>query len=365
MTDIFDLPEIYKNNFYPGAEKLHKLALEKYPTIKRKDVNTFLKNQAEVQVVTQTKERKNQGHMIALLPNEIWEMDIYVMDRYEKQNDGYSYILAVVDVFTRKAFAEPMKKKDINTVCKTFLKIIVDAAATPRSIISDSDSSFTGDEFLDLCEKHKIALQTVVVNDHKALGIIDNFARRVKTTLTKLFLFTKSTNWIEYLPTLMKLYNATAHSSLDDLTPNQASEDGNFSNILEINLSKAQANEKFIDLKDGNKVRVDIQTKFTKGTDQKYSDEVYTVKNVNGNKITLDNGKTFKRSSVIKVPDDAESTEIFKPGKEAKVQKKVKQVLKKEGLKESDKIQSHQEDVPVKRSSRERKQTKNNDFIYL
>jgi hypothetical protein len=42
---------------------------------------------------------------------DIFVLDIFVLDKYSKQNKGYGYIFAMVDVFSRKAYAYPMKHK--------------------------------------------------------------------------------------------------------------------------------------------------------------------------------------------------------------------------------------------------------------
>ena len=237
-----------------------------------------------------------------------------------------------MDVFTRKAYAEPMKNKDIKTVCETFQKIINESGAKPRSIICDNDGAFTGELFQELCIKLKIALQPSIVSDHKSLGIIDNFARRIKRTITKIFLNTKSTVWYSQLPRIINLYNESPHSSIDDLTPEEAGAPKNFENIFEINSSKSIANEKFTDLNIGDKVRLDIRTQFTKGTDQAYSDKVYKVIKVDNRNITLDNEKSYKRSSLVKVPDSAKDTNISQPVQKAIKAKRVKTVLAREGL---------------------------------
>ena len=142
MSKDFNLKEIYKNNFFPAPEKLFQLVKKDNPDVKRKDIQDFVNNVEAEQLTKERKERKKQGHIISLLPNELWQMDIYVLDRYSKKNKGYAYILAVVDVFTRKAYAEPMKNKDIKTVCETFQKIINESGFKTRSIICDNDGAF-------------------------------------------------------------------------------------------------------------------------------------------------------------------------------------------------------------------------------
>ena len=45
------------------------------------------------------------GHILSNSPNEKWQLDIFYLIKYHKQNHGYKYILACRDIFTRKAYA--------------------------------------------------------------------------------------------------------------------------------------------------------------------------------------------------------------------------------------------------------------------
>ncbi len=95
-------------------------------------------------------------------------------------------------------------------------------------IMSDSDAAFKRDEdqnFRKVLNDNNAVLETVKLNDHHALGVIDVFAKNLKRILSKEFLDNKSTKWINLLPDIIEHYNNTPHSSLDDITPNQAISD--------------------------------------------------------------------------------------------------------------------------------------------
>ena len=49
------------------------------------------------------------------------------------------------------------------------------------------------------------------LGDHHALGIIDNFAKRIKTTLTAMFLKNNKTRWIDYKEGIVNHYNRSEH----------------------------------------------------------------------------------------------------------------------------------------------------------
>ena len=48
----------------------------------------------------------------------------------------------------------------------------------PRSMISDQDRAFIQGAFQKMVDKYDIALNMNALKDHRALGIIDNFAKR-------------------------------------------------------------------------------------------------------------------------------------------------------------------------------------------
>jgi hypothetical protein len=42
------------------------------------------------------------------------QLDIFVLTKYEYYNKGYGYILCIIDIFSRKVWAYPMKGKSLS-----------------------------------------------------------------------------------------------------------------------------------------------------------------------------------------------------------------------------------------------------------
>ena len=102
------------------------------------------------------------------------------------------------------------------------------------------------------------------MGDHHALGIIDNFSKRLNFIFSKKFKKHKNTRWINKLDGVIKIYNNTAHSSLGGLTPNEATKEEHIAKLVEINRVKRKYNKIVLDLEAGDKVRKLITTVFTK-----------------------------------------------------------------------------------------------------
>jgi hypothetical protein len=56
--------------------------------------------------------------------DDLWAADLIDMEKYSEENEGYFYLLNIIDKFSKFAWVLPIKKKDGVTVSKAFRKII-------------------------------------------------------------------------------------------------------------------------------------------------------------------------------------------------------------------------------------------------
>ena len=76
--------------------------------------------------------------------NEIHSTDLVDMTQYSKINRGYKYIFTNIDVFSKIAYAFPLKSKKIRDIKPCFEKIF--KKNKPNYIWSDRESSFFSKE---------------------------------------------------------------------------------------------------------------------------------------------------------------------------------------------------------------------------
>ena len=332
IKKVYEANNFKKTNLYKKVNALH-------PDIAQRHVTSFLKQDYTTQL-TQTKHKQEaKGHIVATTPNELWQFDILDLSRYSRRNNGFRYLLACVDVFTRKAYLEEMMKKDAINVKDAFEFILKRAHVQPHSLLSDQDGAFLGGEFGEYIKTKQIVLNTNALRDHHVMGIIDNFAFRIKNILTKGFLNEKNVEWRSKIQQIVDNYNKDETTALGGLAPDEAGKKelgpeekppnkpespdekkqrglrnatrlSNYETVLNLNLDKRAENNQVASLSVGDKVRATTikNPALHKGTDPKWSDEVFEVSMVKGNTITLDSGVVFKRNDLFKVPDDTPST---------------------------------------------------------
>jgi len=328
-----DLEKYYKQFNFPASSTFVKQLKNEGIKITKKEIDDFLVSRVEQQQTTiQSNRKKLLGKIVAYRPLSLIQMDIFDMQNYTRTNKGYKYILCIIDVFTRKVWTYAMKKKDNDNVQESFFKKFLQQSGiqnnTPTILMSDNDSTFINKSFQEILEKNKIIHQPNIIDDHHALGLIDRFARTIKTIFTRLFVQTKSDNWIDHIDEIVANYNNNGHTSIDNIKPNDAFLKKNLKKIYNINYEKSLFNISVSDIDVNDKVRIKLKGKFRKGTDARYTDEVYTVTKVRGNSITLDDDKVYKRSSLLIVPPTTVSNEknvIVRVQRQNKIERNIQQ----------------------------------------
>jgi hypothetical protein len=271
-------------------------------------------------------------------------MDLLDVSKYAKQNNNYNFILLVIDVFTRKAYAVGTKTKSVEAVIDAFNKVIKQAdGKTPQTITSDNESAFLSGTFEDLLDKNKIVLDPNVKGDHNSLGIVDFFCKRLRLIISKNSIRTGNKyNWYDSLDKFMRNYNNTPNTAIEDIAPNEADKPENTEIIFEKNLIKSRQNKQVSDLVIGDTVRLRIATKFTKASEPQFSDAIYKVVKINGANIQLNNDQVVKRVNLLKVVHTSKPV-LTNTYKLAHIESKAKRIKKKEDIKEANIIVSTRE----------------------
>jgi hypothetical protein len=130
----------------------------------------------------------------------------------------------------------------------------------------------------------------------------------LKQIFTKIIL-KNNANWIDFLQPVITQYNKKPHISIGDIAPNNASDADNYALIVHINKLKSLKNSNVSDLEIDDKVRILESTIFLKGTEPQYSKKIYTIKAVNGKRITLNNDVIKKRNMLLKIPNDTKESD--------------------------------------------------------
>ena len=141
--------------------------------------------------------------------NDLFQGDIVEMRPYAAENEGNNYLLTIIDTFTKKAWAVPMKTKTATEVAEALKSILDTLKETPKFLQTDQGGEFFNGPVSRLLNKHNIKLYASF-SPLKA-SIIERFNRTLKTWMWKEFSLQGNYKWIHKLKELLKKYNSRIH----------------------------------------------------------------------------------------------------------------------------------------------------------
>jgi hypothetical protein len=332
--------EDYFSNFYYSPENVFNdpnriwQVIKKdmqYKTIKykKRDFLKWVLDQKEYQV-NKTNILPHDLHTI-IAPNDSYQMDITFYDQYSRLNKGYSCILTIIEITSRKAYAYPMKSKKAEEVLENF-KTFHDEVKKIAIIEVDAGNEFINNKFQKYCTDNDIKL-LIFNNDKKSMGKVERFNRTIRDSLSKI---APDGVWIDKVPIIVHVYNNTKHSSTK-YTPQEVSVDKTKLDSIRTNemVKGMKAKDNLQKFNVGDKVRYYInRDMFSKGKGR-YSQTVHTVESIENNSIYI-SGKTepFRFYELLKINAAASPPEsIEKPNMIAKAQEdKLNTVTRKMNL---------------------------------
>ena len=206
--------------------------------------------------------------------DDIWSLDILDLKDYGPENNrGYTYVLVIIDNFSKFGWTIPLKNKNAQTIKDSFENILINSKRSPNLIESDRGREFFNNIFQDFLNKNNIKLYS----RNTSLGAV--FAERFNRTIRDLLkrpVFEKGDgNWIDFLPTINKQYNKRIHSS-SKLTPIQASLKKNEGYVYKNLLDKRKKLKAKYEI--GDLVRTaDLKKTFSKGDTTNWSYKLYKI----------------------------------------------------------------------------------------
>ena len=143
-----------------------------------------------------------------IIYDNIWSADLVEMP----PDNQYKYILTVIDVFSKYAWAIALKNKQSSTVIDAFEKIIRESKRTAMKLWTDAGFDFINKQFKKFLSEHKIELYHTF-NEGKAV-VIERFNRTLKEKMWFRFTVNGNKNWLNILPNLVSEYNHSIHRTI-------------------------------------------------------------------------------------------------------------------------------------------------------
>jgi transposase InsO family protein len=212
--------------------------------------------------------------------DDLWETDLMEFQTLADYNDGYKYVLVVIDVFSKYAWTVCLKNKKAAEIVSAFKVIFDSTTRRPFRIQSDKGGEYNNKRFINFLKKINVNYNTTRNEDTKA-AVAERFIRTLKSCLYKYLTANNTLRFVDVLQDLNDAYNKRIHRSIG-MAPCCVNEN----NILEVyyNLVKSRGARPLIKkplCKKNDCVRISLSKYiFSKGYEPNYSEEIFKINKV-------------------------------------------------------------------------------------
>lgn len=200
----------YEKKNFVGRDKLFQLIKDLPNAPARRQVQNWLNDQKTHQLHLIPKRSATIKPIITSKPGFNFQIDL--IDMGDSADGAYRYIFTMIDSFSRKAYAEPLKNKDAATVWEAYDKIVTENKLKPSIVMSDN-----GSEFMAILNKKLenagVKHWTGTPGRPQSQGIIERFNGTIKKYIEQGITSTKKKEWVRYLQTYINNYNNTPRTT--------------------------------------------------------------------------------------------------------------------------------------------------------
>jgi len=142
---------------------------------------------------------------------DLYQIDLADVSNLSSFNDGMRYLLTCIDVFSKRAWAIPIKTKSARSVAEAFEKILNEGPC--NMVQSDKGTKFLNSTFQSMLRRHGIHFYTGDNKDLKA-SVVERFNRTLKTKMYRYFTHANTQRYVDVLDDLVHSYSNTYHQSI-------------------------------------------------------------------------------------------------------------------------------------------------------
>lgn len=196
---------------FSSADRLFQAARLINRDLSRRVVDDFLRKQHTYTLHKRVVRNFPRRRMVASFPHEHYQMDLADMTAFRRKNNGFGYLLCVIDVFTKKASVRAIKFKQGQLVADALADIF--AIDSPLNMYSDRGKEFQNQFVRKVCADHGVN-HFFTRNITVKAACVERFNRTLKGRMYKYFTASGTQRYIDVLPKLVLAYNNAYHSAI-------------------------------------------------------------------------------------------------------------------------------------------------------
>jgi transposase InsO family protein len=203
----------YDPTHYAGFSAVENLTRAAKPNFARNNVVHWLESQDAYSLHRPLRRKFPRLHYNVTNIDDVWEGDLIELRNLKSYNDGYSYILVIIDVLSKFVWVEPLHDKTGACVTKAFQRVLAKSKGrVPVYLQTDKGKEFIGHPLRKFLEENDIRFRVTRNPDVKA-AIVERFNRTLKERMWRYFTHKNTRRYIDVLQDIVHAYNHTRHSA--------------------------------------------------------------------------------------------------------------------------------------------------------
>ena len=217
MDNEYKLEEIYYNpkdpGSYGGVERLYRRAASDKVPLSREAIKHFLSQQRAYSLHKPVRKQFVRNKTFVGGIDKQWQADLADMQRISKHNDGVKYLLTVIDVFSKYAWAVPVKQKSAAAVTEAFKRLFRrETERRPERLQTDKGKEFLNKNVQELLKQ--LGIKHFWSSSDQKAAIAERFNRTLKTRIWTWLSAQQQSRYIDNLQDFLNSYNNSFHRSI-------------------------------------------------------------------------------------------------------------------------------------------------------
>ena len=263
MTRLEIIDKIYTDPKFPSA---YSSDLKKY-LLSKESLSRHKK------IIRKFKRRK----VYSSGPFDSVQADLIFYKQFSRQNNGYKYILSVVDTFSRKNYVRPLRSATAEETAKALNDIFEGMPIKPTKFSSDKGSEFSpGHPDISKILIDKYGMLIFHLKEPLKASMVERFNRTIKERIERYFTENKTRRWVDILQEISRDINETVNREIG-MAPNDVTFDNR--DIVWERLYGSKGKKPLCKYKVGDLVRIPVRKKlFEKGYRANWTEIIYKIR---------------------------------------------------------------------------------------
>ena len=210
------LRDIYLDPSHPASfsnpQTLYKVVKKEGKfKISHSQIKKWIQKQESYSRNKSVKRNFQRGRVIVAGIDDQFDADLASLVYYADDNNGYKYLLVVIDIFSRYAWVQPLKDKTAPQIVNAFDKILSEGRI-PKRLRTDAAKDFTSEKFQTFVKGKNIV--HFVTHNEKQANYVERFIKTLKSHISRYMIEKNTRRYIDVLQKIVTAYNHTWHSGI-------------------------------------------------------------------------------------------------------------------------------------------------------